>query len=293
MNHIVVLIVSSLRDPASNNIRKSLLNLSKWDEMERFDEHIVYRNRFMDDVIIITIKDRKITRENLDKEVEEKIGLKPKQAIYISRHTSKTGEPTLTTHPIGNYGRADFGGKSKTLSKSSPKLMTHLLRIVNKNAKQAKLYHKVCLEVTHHGPYLSIPTLFVEVGSDEKEWENQKPVNVVAKSVLELLKSYQYEEDFPDNIPVLIGIGGGHYAPRFTDIVLEKNAAFGHMIPSYHVKEGNIDGEMLEKALQGTPGVKSVYIHRKSLKKSQITEFRKWFENRGIPAISSKELTDL
>lgn len=293
MNLIVVLIVSSLRDPASINIRKRLLKLSEWEEMERFDENMVYRNKCMDDVIIITIKDRKITHENLDEEVEEKLGLKPKQAIFISRHTSKTGEPTLTTHPIGNYGRAEYGGKSKTLSKSSPKLMTHLLRIVNKTAKQANLYHKVCLEVTHHGPYMSIPTLFVEVGSDEKEWGKQEPANVVAKSVLELLASYHYEEDFPVNIPVLIGIGGGHYAPRFTDIVLEKNVAFGHMIPSYHVKEGNIDGEMLEKALHATPDVKSVYIHRKSLKKSQVTEFRKWFENKEIPVISSKELPDL
>ena len=270
-----------------------MLDQTDWIEFGNFSENIVLQNSKFKDVFIVTINDRKITHENLEQEIEEQLSIKPRQAIFLSRHRSKTGEPTLTTHPIGNYGKAEFGGKTNTLSKSSPKLMTHLLRLLKKNAENKKLYHNVCFEVTHHGPYMSIPTLFVEVGSTEEEWKKQEPANAVAKSVLELLESYHYEEDFPDEIPVLIGIGGGHYAPRFTDIILEKKAAFGHMIPAYHVKAGNVTDEMLEKALQATPNVKGVYIHRKSLKKSQTTEFIRWFEARGIPAISSKTLEDL
>jgi D-aminoacyl-tRNA deacylase len=171
--------------------------------------------------------------------------------------------------------------------------MTQLLRIIKKNAEQEKLYHKVCFEVTHHGPYMNIPTLFAEVGSVEEEWKKQKPADIVAKSVLELLESYHYEEDLPSDIPVLIGIGGGHYAPRFTDVVFEKKAAFGHMIPTYQMKPEDIDGEMLEKALQATPNVQAAYIHRKSLKKSQVSEYKEWFQNRGIHVISSKELPDI
>ena len=64
----------------------------------------------------------------MEKELFEKLNLKPKLAIFVSRHRSKTGEPTLTTHPIGNFAEAKFGGRPKTLVKSSPKLMTHLLR---------------------------------------------------------------------------------------------------------------------------------------------------------------------
>jgi len=290
---ITVLIISSTTEPASANIKKELLKQSNWEEINTFYNNPVYRNTKMKDVVIITINDEKITHEDLDKEVEEKLGIKPKQAIFISRHTSKTGEPTLTVHPIGNYGEAQFGGKTKTLVKTSQKLMTQLLRILKKNAKKEKLYHKVCFEVTHHGPYMNIPTLYVEVGSTEEEWEKQKPAEIVAKSTLELLELYHCEEDLPNDIPVLLGVGGGHYAPRFTDVILEKNAAFGHMIPRYHIDAGNIDGEMFEKALQATPNVKAVYLHRKSLKKSQIREYKEWFENRGIPAISSKELVDL
>jgi len=247
----------------------------------------------MNDVIIVTIEDRKIFHENLDEEIKDEMGLKPELAIFISRHTSKTGEPTLTVHPIGNYGKAEFGGKSRTLVKSSPRIMTELLRIMKRNADQEKLYHKVCFEVTHHGPYLSIPSLFIEVGSTEEEWNKKQPANVVAKTVLDLLKNYQYEKDTPDDIPVIVGVGGGHYAPRFTDVVLEKKAAFGHMIPRYQIEAGNVDDEMLEKALEETPNVSSAYLHRKSLKKSQIREYKEWFQSRGIKVISSKELEDL
>ena len=290
---MTVLIISSSIDPASTNIKKSLLKQANWEEIDTFNKNTVYRHSKMKDIIIITINDRKITHENLDTEIEEKLGIKPRQAIFISRHTSKTGKPTLTTHPIGNYGEAQFGGKAKTLCTSSPRLMAYLLRLIKKNAKQTQLEHQICLEVTHHGPHMSVPSLFVEVGSTEEEWKKQKPADTIAKSIIELLNSYHYEEDFKDDIPVLLGIGGGHYAPRFTDVVFEKKAAFGHMIPRYHIDAGNIDGEMFEKALQATPNVKAVYLHRKSLKKAQIREYKKWFENKGIPAISSKELQDL
>lgn len=288
-----VLIISSKTDPASTNIKKELLKQNKWNETDTFYQNPVYTHSEMKDLIMITINDSKIKHENIDKELEEKLGIKPKQAIFISRHRSKTGKPTLTTHPIGNYGEAKFGGKTRTLPQSSPKLMTQLLCIMKKNAEQAKLYHKVCLEVTHHGPYLEIPTLFAEVGSTEEEWQKIKPASIVAKSIIELLESYHYEEDLPKDIPVLLGVGGGHYAPRFTDVALEKKAAFGHMIPTYQIESGNIDDEMLQKAIDATPNINAVYIHRKALKKSQVTEYREWFERRGIPSVSSKELEDL
>ena len=275
------------------NIKKEILKQSQWDEIGTFLDNPVFRNEKMKDIIIVTINDRKINHENIDKEVEEKLNIKFKHAIFISRHTSKTGKPTLTTHPIGNYAKAEFGGEKETLVKSSPRLMTKLLSILKKNAKSANLYHKVCFEVTHHGPFLSIPTLFVEVGSNEEEWKKIEPAKIVAKSIIELLELFYQKDPFFDEAPVLIGIGGGHYAPRFTDVALEKNVAFGHMIPMYHIEAGNIDEKMIEEALQKTPEVKGVYIHKKSMKKSQVTEYKNWFQDRGIKVFSSKELKNL
>jgi D-aminoacyl-tRNA deacylase len=290
---VTVLIISSKIDPASTNIKKELLNLSKWVEINNFHKNKVYTNLNIKDIILITINDKKIMHENIEYEVEKKLGIKPKQAIFISRHTSKTGEPTITTHPIGNYGEAQFGGKTRTLSKSSPYFMANLLRKIKKKIEKNKLYHHVCFEVTHHGPYMEIPSLFVELGSTEEEWKKQKPAYIIAESLLELLQSNYHEKNLPINYPILIGIGGGHYAPRFTDIVFEKKVAFGHMIPTYQIKAGNIDGRAFEKALKETPNVNAVYINRKYLKKSQVKDYKEWFKNRGIPVISSKEMPDL
>lgn len=293
MRYISVLIVASNLDPASLNIKNQLLTQADWIEIDNFQGNIIHRHSSMKDIIIITINDRKIKHENLDKEVDEKLGIKTKQVIFISKHDSKTGKPSLTTHPIGNYGEAQFGGKSRTLVESSPIPMTDLLRILNRNAKEAELYHKICFEVTHHGPYLSVPTLFVEVGSNKEEWDNIEPARVVAKSVLELIESGIYKNDPRKDLPVLIGIGGGHYAPRFSDVVFEKKVAFGHMIPFYQIESGNIDRDMFEKAIKATPNVNGIYINKKTLRKSQVSEYKQWFEKRGIPVLSSKDFEKL
>jgi D-aminoacyl-tRNA deacylase len=285
--------VASTIDPASVNIKMGILEKSEWEEIDTFSDNPVNQLRKSKDIILITINDRKINHENLDDEVKEKLDLEFDHVIFISRHTSKTGNPTLTVHPIGNYGPAEFGGKLKTLVEASPVLMTQLLRNLKKNAKLANLYHKVCFEVTHHGPYLKTPTLFVEVGSNEDEWKKTEPARIVAKSVIELLESYLNNELFIEKIPVIIGLGGGHYAPRFTDVALAKKVAFGHMIPMYHIKAGNIDKEMIEIALRKSPESKGVYIHKKSMKKSQVTEYKNWFKSRDIKVFSSKELEDL
>jgi len=285
--------VASSIDPASVNIKKGIFEQSEWKKIDSFSDNPVYHFKKSKDIMMITINDRKINHENLDDEVKEKLDLEFEHIIFISRHTSKTGNPTLTVHPIGNYSAAEYGGKSRTLVEASPVLMTQLLRNLKNNAKLAKLYHKVCFEVTHHGPYLKTPTLFVEVGSNEEEWKKTKPARIVAKSVIELLESYISNELFIEKSPVIIGLGGGHYAPRFTDVALAKKVSFGHMIPMYHIEGGSIDEEMIEIALKKSPQARGVYIHKKSMKKSQVTEYKNWFESKGIKVFSSKELEEL
>ena len=286
---MTVLIIASNKDPASINIKNCLLKQSQWENINTFYENKVYKNIKNQNLIIITINDRKILHDNIDTEVQKNLGLKPKLAIFISRHTSKTGNPTLTLHPIGNYGKALFGGRDKKLIQSAPTIMTELLRILKRNANEKNLYHNVCFEVTHHGPNISIPSLFIEVGSNPDEWKKISPANAVAKSILELFE-LSYIENRSTDIPVLIGLGGGHYAPRFTDIALERKVAFGHMIPTYQINSGVIDELMIEEVIKNTRNLSGAYIHRKALKKSQVTEFKKIFKNKGIRIISSNDL---
>lgn len=290
---MTVLIIASTEDPASTNIKQGLLEQTPWEEQGTFYNSPVLRHRFMKNLVLVTIPDKKIRHENIDLEIEEQLHITSRIAIFLSRHRSKMGEPTLTVHPIGNYGDAEFGGKPKTLVPAAPRMMTHLLRLIKKNLMTTSLEYQVCYEVTHHGPFLRIPTLFVEVGSTEEHWQKKEPASVIAASLLELFSKYQYEEDHPKEIPVLIGIGGGHYAPRFTDVAFQKNIAFGHMIPSYHIDVGNIDWTMIQAAIQATPDISGVYLHKKSLKKSQVTSFRQMLNDHSIPVVSSDELPAL
>lgn len=290
---MTVFLVSSVEDPAGTNIKSLLLENSPWENIGVFEQNPVYKNITINDIYLVTIKGRTIRQEHLDKKLEEVLHLKATQIIFTTRHRSKTGEPTLTVHPIGNYGLAEFGGTTKTLVPSAPRLMTQLLRLIQKNLIKTTLQYKVCYEVTHHGPFLETPTFFAEVGSTETQWQKKEPASIIAQSLLELLSKYREEKDLPSEIPVLVGIGGGHYAPRFTEIVFQKNAAFGHMIPSYHIEEGNITIEMLEKAIQMTPNTKGIYLHKKALKKSLVTEYKHWCKQLDIPVVSSTELPTL
>ncbi|MFH1014123.1 MAG: D-aminoacyl-tRNA deacylase, partial [Thermoplasmatota archaeon] len=246
---MTVLIISSKEDPVSTNIKNSLLEQTTWEEHGTFYNTPVFRHASMNDLVIVTIPDKKIRHENIDTEVFEQLHIEPRIAIFLSRHRSKMGEPTLTVHPIGNYGDAKFGGKPKTLIPAAPRMMTHLLRLIKKNIQTTDLKYQVCYEVTHHGPFLKIPALFVEVGSTEIQWQQKEPACLIASSLLELLAKYHYEGEYPNDIPVLLGIGGGHYAPRFTEVALVKKIAFGHMIPTYQIEGGNIVDEILEKTI--------------------------------------------
>ena len=184
---MTVLIISSSEDPASTNIKNSLLEQTTWEEHGTFYNTPVFRHTSMNNLVIVTIPDKKIRHENIDIEVQEQLHIDPRIAIFLSRHRSKIGEPTLTVHPIGNFGDAEFGGQPKTLVPAAPRMMTHLLRLIKKNLQPTDLEYKVCYEVTHHGPFLKIPTLFVEVGSTEIQWQQKEPASIIATSLLELL----------------------------------------------------------------------------------------------------------
>ena len=246
---MTLVLIASTEDPAGSNIKQQLLQLKPWNPQGTFHEQECYTLAENKDIFLITITDRTIFHDDIDKELIQTLGIHPKQVIFLSRHSSKAEISSLTVHPIGNYYTAEFGGENKTLVPASPRLMTELLHLIKPAAQQTCSSCDVCFEVTHHGPFLETPTLYVEVGSTEKQWMNPIPAKVIATCVLQLLEKVQYEHDMPDDIPVFIGIGGGHYAPRFTDIIFEKRVAFGHMIPSYHTKPDHITKEMLAQAI--------------------------------------------
>jgi D-aminoacyl-tRNA deacylase len=140
---------------------------------------------------------------------------------------------------------------------------------------------------------MEIPTVFIEIGSTETQWNDPAPARIIAAALREVVGAHRTEESYGDDQRVLVGVGGGHYAPRFTDVALSRLTAFGHMIPTYQIDAGTIDDEMLSQALAKTPKASGVYFHRKELKKSTVTTLSRWFEDRGIPTVSSSALPAL
>ncbi|MBI4999938.1 MAG: D-aminoacyl-tRNA deacylase [Euryarchaeota archaeon] len=272
----MILIVSSREDPASANIRGRLLEAATWEGLgDRLMKH--------NNSLLYDIDDIHITHDDVDGEVRALTDAQIECVIYASRHKSASGKRTLTVHPIGNYGVADFGGRPGALPPSAPQLMTEALRGLATNARG--LPYGVSFEVTHHGPYIKTPTFYIEIGSSDEYWGDVEAAKAIAKTILGVISLPRRDS------PVAIGIGGGHYAPRFTEVALARNVAFGHMVPGYALES---DAEAhIKLAKESTPGATLAYFHRKAMKGPQHKALSEYVESIGLKAVSSDDLPKL
>lgn len=269
------LLVCSEKDIPSANMKARLLSKRDWEDVGTFGNDSFIRDG---NTVMMTTPDLHIHIEDLDDRIE-KTGLDVDEVVFMSKHAAASGEAALTVHPIGNYHENKFGGKEQTLVKANPSLMTDALR---KISEYNDLDFKVCFEVTHHGPWLKRPTFFIEIGSDEKNWGNEKAADILAEVLLNME---------PNDHQVAVGIAGGHYAPRFTEVALEYKIDFGHMIPNYHLDDRDDEDivRMVRDACEAS-GTKQVYIHRKSLKKPEERRISAIVESAGFELISSSDL---
>ncbi len=168
-----------------------------------------------------------------------------KLIVFISRHSSQSGTPTLTVHAPGNFADAALGGLPRTVSVSPATAMRDALKTLAFNQQKLELSeYDVSFEVTHHGPSLNVPTMFVELGSSMSQWCDSKAARAVACAAVSAI------ENFVPNPTekAVIGIGGTHYNKKFTQMALAGEAVFGHMIPKYAV--ANVDVYMLKQCAQ-------------------------------------------
>ncbi len=157
--------VASAADEASQNQRDALLELTSWDREEAFGGAPSWRLR---DVVVVTIPEHHLYRDHLDRDLETTFGDRADLLVYLSKHRSESRRPSLTVHPIGNPRAAEFGGQPETLVPSAPRWMTAALRGLRRES--AGLAYEVTFEATHHGPFLTAPTFYIEQGSTEAEW---------------------------------------------------------------------------------------------------------------------------
>jgi len=273
-------LVCSEADNASVNIRDRLTELADWKESGEFERQPVLAN---EDMLLITIQQLHIHAEEIDVQIREELEVDPEVVIFLSRHRAASGIPTLTVHPIGNHRGADFGGRERTLVPASPHLMTSMLRVLKREA--ADIDFAVSFEVTHHGPYLITPSIFIEIGSDESMWDDREAAKAIARTLLHV------EEE---KNPVVVGLGGGHYAPRFTEVAVSRKVSMGHMVPTYAMKgaENEELRAIIGRAAEASNASK-VYIHKKSMKKSEATSVRMLLTEMGLEVVESRDLEPL
>ncbi|MFW6316930.1 MAG: D-aminoacyl-tRNA deacylase, partial [Halorubrum sp.] len=180
----------------------------------------------------------------------------PDFLVFVSRHAGETGK-LLTAHVTGNFGPAPYGGEPETLADAAPGAEK---RVVEALAALAPAGYDVGIECTHHGPTsVSVPSLFVELGSDEEQWADPEAAEAVARAVLDLrgtgadLADGEAADalDAPDEPPRhVVGFGGGHYAPRFTRIVRDTAWAVGHVGADWALGEMGAPGANRETIAQ-------------------------------------------
>ena len=275
------LLICCPQDTPSVNMSAYLRRNGDWEDLGSDGTNAYVRRG---DDVMMTISGLHITSEDID-DAARRFGIEPDEVVFMSRHKAASAIPTLTVHPIGNYKKADFGGRSGTLVKASPNNMSQALRLIS--AYNDTETFKVSFEVTHHGPYLETPTYFIEIGSDETNWGNVRAAEILGRVLEETQPS--------DGHLTAIGVGGGHYAPRFTEMVLGYKIDIGHMVPGYQLDgmDDNTVVDYIRKASEATGGTKCVYLHKKAFKKSEQHRMEDLIGSMGFEVVSSKDLDPL
>ncbi len=238
----MILIVASNKDIASLNIKKQILNHYNFSETtESFQGNHVYTTEVSyGEVKLITLRDESVYAQDLMEFFPS-----PELVVFISRHSSISGTPTLSTHTPGNLGEASLGGIPRKVSVSPANAMREVLKSMMRLKEEMQLNYEVSYECTHHGPSLNAPAMFTELGSSPKQWKDLKAAKAVARATMEAVSKFG---DFPAE--AVIGIGGPHYNRKFTRMALEKNLAFGHMIPKYALP--STDLQVLKQCVERT-----------------------------------------
>ena len=267
----MILIVASKKDVASMNIAQKMLEIYDFEETgETFQENPTYQKTIRNsDVKLVTINSESINAQFITDTFA------PPLLIFVSRHSSQSGIPTLSVHTPGNLTEeAEKGGFPKQVSISPASAIKEALKEMAHRVEEKRLAYKVSYECTHHGPSLNVPAMFAELGSSLKQWQDAEAAEAVAHAtVAATAKQTQY--------PTVIGIGGPHYNEKFTKIALTTSTAFGHIVPKYAIDE--IDADMLRQCAEKTvEKVESAVLDWKGIKGEDKEKLIKAINTAGL-----------
>ena len=147
--------------------------------------------------------------------------------IFLSKHAAESGVLALTCHSTGNFSDAKFGGNNRQVAIPKPDLQKIYLQTLKKNQSIFSEF-QITIEATHHGPTaLTKPSIFIEIGTTEKQWTDMSLCISVATLVHQVLSQPIQKH------PVAICFGGTHYPSKFTDELLEGRYSLGTVMPKH------------------------------------------------------------
>lgn len=232
--YLKYLIIASKKDKAGINITTNLSQfrknplVSSMGEGPSFDFYLV--------------EEEIVSDKGLDYEKINKYDF----VIFASKHKAESGEKSLSIHAPGNWRTAELGGQDNQVCPTSALFQKQAFEILRANVGKYDLDgYSVTLEVTHHGPLIDKPCIFIEIGSSENEWQDRRAGFVIAKTISDIISKFKlnpYRE-------VAIGLGGPHYCPNFNKIQLKSNIALSHIIPGYAAP---ITEQMIKEAISKT-----------------------------------------
>jgi D-aminoacyl-tRNA deacylase len=181
--------------------------------------------------------------ERLDVRLPAHVRASGSTLVFPSIHRSERNVPCLTVHPLGNPGAtAEVGGRPRTLDPTDPRRMAAALRALSEQGTASGL--EATYEATHHGPELDLPAMFVEIGYGTDPSPPSAAVRVLANVIPRLV---------PDpSDRVALALGGGHYAPHFTDLARKRHWAFGHILSRHAL--ATLDAEVARSAYERSGG---------------------------------------
>jgi len=233
------LVVASTKDVASVNIAQKLISLYEFQKTDAgFQQNPIYSKRIQDkEVKLVFLNEETIHAQYITDHFF------PQLIVFVSRHSSVAGIPTLSVHTPGNLGDAELGGLPKQVSICPASAMKNALLELARIKEENNLQYEVSYECTHHGPSLGVPTMFVELGSSSEQWKDLRAAEAVAHAAMAAISN-------ESTYPTVLGVGGPHYNERFTKFVFTTPYAFGHIISKYAVP--NVDEETVKQCVQRT-----------------------------------------
>ena len=307
----VILIAVNQRDIASTNQADVLRTLDDWTSLDAVEGCPCYG---FEHLRMMYLPDGLLFEDHLDRRWQTVTGEIVSEVVFPSRHVAASGQASLTLHPIGvphlpmlEQGR--YGGHGGSAPPPSTRLATWWKMLLERTRENKDVEgFDVSLEVTHHGPTLDVPCLFIEVGSTEATWGHHGAAAVLAG----IMKDGLLNED--ENVwdptvhagqLVVVTLGGGHYAPRANQLAALEGVWLGHMLATYalpfeQTPDGVIGGRWKQSILAALSATRQAFpecdlvcsMDKKAFKGWQRQAVRDLLESERVPLLTTHQIKE-